>query len=213
MTMQFFKDTFDHFLENKRIWLPFFPAFFILNTVMLFVEKMAMQESAQQMALQFFLIIISFIMAATLTIKFLAHFEEKDFSVSEYIVGNITFLMYNIGYLFILVLGIICFIVPGIVAGVLLSLAPIVALRESNVNAFKRSFFYLRSEWKIATILFFTSLFFEVWGFGLSLFDGSPYLLVFQFIFSFIDTIGSLFLINATVYLYRYVVNKNLHNP
>lgn len=204
MKENFFTKNVLNVIQEFKLWVWLFPLFFIVNYISQELERMPLRADNLQIILQLITIIIYMILSAIMTIRFMGKVEEKTFSFSEYGFGSFTFILYGIYYLCSIILGLILFVIPSILAGTFFLLAPLIALREPKVSAFKQSFYYVKKNAKIGFGLFFLMLFLEFWGFFISGIEGGIFAQAAGVIFSLVDTfMGVVFLRLMVSYYYH----------
>lgn len=198
-------------IKEFNLWVWIFPLFFIVNYISQELERMPLRADNLQILLQLVTIIIYMILSAIMTIRFMGKEEEKVFSFSEYGFGSFTFILYGIYYLFSIIIGVILFVIPSLLAGTFFLLAPLIALREPKVSAFKQSFLYVKKNLKIGFGLFFLMLFLEFWGYFISGIEGGIFAKAASLAFSFVDTfMGVVFLRMMVSYYYHCRKNHDL---
>lgn len=211
MKGNFFTNNFLTVIKEFKLWIWLFPLFFIVNYISQELERMPLRADNLQILLQLTTIIIYMILSAIMTIRFMGKVEEKTFSFSEYGFGSFTFILYGIYYLFSIILGVILFVIPSILAGTFFLLAPLIALREPQVSAFKQSFRYVKKNFKIGFGLFFLMLFLEFWGYLISGIEGGIFAKAASITFSLVDTfMGVVFLRMMVSYYYHCRKNHDL---
>jgi hypothetical protein len=105
--------------------------------------------------------------------------------------------------------GVILFVIPSVLAGTFFLLAPLVALREPNVSAFRQSFRYVKKNLKIGFGLFFLMLFLEFWGYLISGIEGGIFAKAAGLLFSVADTFMGVVFIRLLVSYYYYSRDLN----
>lgn len=196
-------------IKEYKLWIWLFPLFFIVNYISQELERMPLRGDNLQIVLQLVTIIIYMILSAIMTIRFMGKEENKTFSLSEYSFGSFTFILYGIYYLFSILVGVILFVIPSVLAGTFFLLAPLVALREPNVSAFRQSFRYVKKNLKIGFGLFFLMLFLEFWGYLISGIEGGIFAKAAGLLFSVADTFMGVVFIRLLVSYYYYSRDLN----
>lgn len=195
--------SFKDFLSNIKKWWGFFLILLVLNSIATYLEISSSSQNDKVIYYQL-LTVISFIVVEGLTtIHFMERFEKVSFSKEQYAFGAFTYTLYTLAYFAIILFGLVLFIIPFFIFGAFFILGPLIALRETDGNAFKRSYQYVKKRPSIALLLFIALIIPEFLSYLSGLFESESYgYYISNGVLTFFETIITIFILKLIVDYY-----------
>jgi hypothetical protein len=112
-----------------------------------------------------------------------------------------TYLIYTLYYSILFVLGLLCFLIPGIIIAVMLAMVPLasVLLEDNDINYFKLSYQMAKKDLLLMIIFVFSSLLIELVSTGLAFIPDWRIQLGAKLSYSFLDGLLMIILTMASV--------------
>lgn len=200
----FIRTSFIDLKATIKSWWGFFLVLLILNAGATYLEMATVDLGPSTVYYQLVLVLFFVVMSAFASIRFMERFEEVPFTKEQYLYGAFTYVLYSLAYFALVILGLILFIIPFFFFGTFFILAPLIALRENNVNAFKRSFYYVKKRPSLAFLLFICLIIPEFLSFIASFFSsGSIAFYTANIILTITETFLALFVLKLIVDYYH----------
>ena len=152
-------------------WWGFYVVFLLISIGSTILELPEFVQNRDVFYPQFVLVISSIVVSGLATIRFMERYENINFTFSQYGFGAFTYTLYSVAYIVLTIFGFILLIIPFFIFGSFFILAPLIALRESEGNAFKKSFSYVKRRPSIGLMLFLLIIVPEVLGYLASFFQ------------------------------------------
>lgn len=206
MNFKFFKVNLLQLWQDRKSYLIFFLFFTFINVMTSYMQATMGNLGNSPMIWQLLGALSYLVVSGLCTIKIISHYENIKFSTEQYLVGTFTYSLYTIFYFLLIVVGFAMLIVPAFIFGTFLILAPIVALRDYDVNAFKRSWILTKKNPSFALVLFFFILIIEALGIGFDQFEqliqSVSMLWYFYIVAGLFNSLLTMFILKLTVDFY-----------
>lgn len=198
----FVRASFKDFCATITKWWPFFLVLLLLNSGANYLES-PMVRGGDVFYYQLFLVLSYVVVSGMTTIRFMERFEKTEFSKEQYSFGAFTYTLYILAYFSLVLLGAVLLIIPFFIFGTFFILAPLVALREDEGNAFERSFAYVKKRPSVAFLLFLGLIAPEFFSYlGVLLEEGSKSFYAVMALLTFFESIFSIFVLKLIVDFY-----------
>lgn len=150
----FIRTSFVDLWATVKSWWGFFLVLLMLNAGATYLEMATVNFGQNIVYYQLVLVLFLVAISGLTSIRFMERFEDSPFTKEQYFFGTFTYVLYSLAYFALVIFGLILFIFPFFLFGTFFILAPLIALRENNGNAFKRSFYYVKMRPSMAFLLF-----------------------------------------------------------
>ncbi len=211
-TLEFFKASTLDFIQEKRLWIGPFLILSVLGLISLKIESYSAQFDRVGLIMQLLSIVVYFIMIAnfmmTLVDEKKTSMGREKMSMEERVYGSLIFIVYSVGQIFFIALGLVLFILPGAIAFVTLILAPFLSIHDRSKNPYKHSFQIATSRWKIALFIAMILFLNEALSFLLDKNFSNLFTFIMMAVFSIVDSFLSLLCSKWLVELY-YSTSQN----
>lgn len=210
----FFTESIGTFKKEFSVYMGSYLAVLMINFLSLFPwEGMGYgQNSFHEIVLQIFVGILSLI--AVVNIVLIEKAKAKNLEKEALVYAAPTYLIYTLYSSLLILAGLFCFVVPGLIIGVLVAMVPLasVLIDNDSINYFKISYRMARKDAWLVICFGLASLIMEAPSFGLDLIPDWRIKLGAGFVYSFIDS-AVLVIVTMTSVKVFYHLKKALNDP
>ncbi|MEA9356323.1 hypothetical protein SHI21_08925 [Bacteriovorax sp. PP10] len=207
-------DSFKAFKKEFPEYLGSYLAMLILNLVACYpFEGMGFeQNSFHEIVLQIIVGIMSLIVIVNVIL--IEKSKAKNLDKEELMYAAPTYLIYTLYSTLLILAGLFCFVVPGIIIAVLVGMVPLasVLIDNDSVNYFKISYRMARKDAVLVICFGLATLIMELPTFGLDLIPNWKVQLGASFVYSFFDSAVMVILTITSVRVF-YHLKRALNDP
>ncbi|MBC7714100.1 MAG: hypothetical protein H7177_12225 [Rhizobacter sp.] len=206
----FLKESFEETKNNFRVYLGCYIAFILVNFIssIPWVGMGHEDNSFYSIIANIFVGLFSLVIVVSVIMieKSRINLKEKE----KLFYAAPTYLIYTLYYSIVLMIGLACFIVPGIIVAVGFGMVPVAAvlIDSDNVNYFKVSWRMAKKDAVMMTIFTLASILAELVGVALDLIPDWRVKLGVNLMYSFIDALVLIVITKASVKVFYHLQSR-----
>lgn len=210
----FFNESIKTFKKEFSVYLGSYLAMLVISLISIFPwEGMGYgQNSFNEIVLQIIVGILSLIVVVNVVL--IEKAKAKNLEKEELVYAAPTYLIYTLYSTLLILGGLFCFVVPGIIIGILVAMVPLasVLIDNDSINYFKISYRMARKDAVLIICFGLASLIMEAPNFGLDLIPDWRIKLGASFVYSFIDAAAVVVVTMTSVKVF-YHLKRALNDP